>query len=245
MFARKPELPKHSPVQSLKIAAPCKVGWDTMDGDDRIRHCRQCNKNVYNISAMTEAEANQFLLLTNQSACTGFYRRADGTILLDNCPIGLRKLRDQYKKIAAAITTTLALLQGILVAGANPNNNETYQKRSYAPSMLGGAPARVEEPSAIAYRKKAIVEIGSALPKHLDMGGAAGTLIVGRDGHVRSISLVAKSPSEKVDRQIVDSLQNLVFDPLPADYCPKDSFDGAMQVYFECRSAQRTGDSQR
>ena len=118
-------------VHSLKIAAPCNISWDSMKGDERVRHCGQCNKNVYSISNMTESEANEFLRLTNGKACVNFYRRTDGTILLDNCPVGLRKLRTHYRWVAAAITTIISIAQGFVLttfageagkgALANPN----------------------------------------------------------------------------------------------------------------------------
>jgi hypothetical protein len=31
-----------------------------MDGDDRVRFCRECNRNVYNLSAMRSAESGRF-----------------------------------------------------------------------------------------------------------------------------------------------------------------------------------------
>lgn len=100
---------------SLKIAAPCNVSWESMDGDDRVRHCGQCEKNVYNISNMTKAQANEFLRATNFKACVNFYQREDGTILVDNCPIGLRRLRNQYKKVAATVGALLSLAQGFML----------------------------------------------------------------------------------------------------------------------------------
>src|SRR5450432_1276774 len=39
-------------LDRVSIAAPCSADWDSMPGTDRVRHCSQCNKNVYNLSAM-------------------------------------------------------------------------------------------------------------------------------------------------------------------------------------------------
>lgn len=95
-------------LDNLVIAAPCSVSWDSMDGDERVRHCSGCAKNVYNISDMTKSEAESFLLMNGNSQCMRFYRRADGTIITDNCPVGLRKLRDRYRKIAALLAGFIA-----------------------------------------------------------------------------------------------------------------------------------------
>lgn len=35
-------------LNRVYIAAPCSVPWDSMEGDERIRHCQQCKLNVYN-----------------------------------------------------------------------------------------------------------------------------------------------------------------------------------------------------
>lgn len=73
-------------LHRLRIASPCTASWDRMTGDDRVRHCGGCNKNVFNLSAMPEAEAAA--LLAQQPAnglCVRFYRRADGTVMTSDC----------------------------------------------------------------------------------------------------------------------------------------------------------------
>lgn len=98
-------------LDDVMIAAPCNLAWDDMPGNDRVRHCRDCNKNVYNISAMTKNDAEQFLRQNGTSECLRIYRRADGTILTDNCPVGLRKLRDKARNV---LRFTAAVLSNIL-----------------------------------------------------------------------------------------------------------------------------------
>ena len=49
--------------QELPIKNPCTQDWNTMEGGDRQRLCRVCDKPVHNLSAMTrqQAEADDFL----------------------------------------------------------------------------------------------------------------------------------------------------------------------------------------
>ncbi|HEY9788872.1 MAG TPA: hypothetical protein V6D22_00645 [Candidatus Obscuribacterales bacterium] len=94
-------------LDDVMVAAPCDVSWDSMQGDDRVRRCSGCSKNVYNISDMSDKEAQE-LLRTNTSPCLRLFRRADGTLITDNCPRGLRKLRDRFRKIATAAAGILA-----------------------------------------------------------------------------------------------------------------------------------------
>lgn len=99
-------------LNNLMIAAPCSVSWDSMEslGDDlqRVRYCSLCSKNVYNISDMSSQEAESFLNENGVSQCMRFFRRADGTIINDNCPRGLRKIRDRFLKVSALACGLLA-----------------------------------------------------------------------------------------------------------------------------------------
>ena len=40
----------------LDVASPCSANWEKMTGDDRMRFCALCKKNVYNLSAMSEGD---------------------------------------------------------------------------------------------------------------------------------------------------------------------------------------------
>lgn len=86
-------------LSRISIAAPCSADWDAMPGTERIRNCGDCKKNVYNISDMTEKEAEAFLLENNTSKCVTYFQRQDGTILTDNCPVGLRRIRNAWRNI--------------------------------------------------------------------------------------------------------------------------------------------------
>src|ERR1700735_2236764 len=84
-------------ADKIAIAAPCKASWDDMRGDETKRFCTGCSKHVYNLSAMSQSEADHFLRRASEVPCLKFYRRSDGTILFENCPKGLRRIRDAAK----------------------------------------------------------------------------------------------------------------------------------------------------
>ncbi|MGZ3438637.1 MAG: hypothetical protein ACXVDD_03950, partial [Polyangia bacterium] len=68
-------------LESLRIATPCSADWDEMAGDERVRFCGKCEKNVYNLSAMTR-EAGEALVREKEGRmCVRMYQRADGTVL--------------------------------------------------------------------------------------------------------------------------------------------------------------------
>jgi hypothetical protein len=89
-------------LQQVRIASPCSADWERMSGDQRIRHCPECNLNVYNLSAMTAREAAQLVANREGRLCVHFYRRTDGTMLTQNCPRGLRVTIKRVSRIAGA-----------------------------------------------------------------------------------------------------------------------------------------------
>jgi hypothetical protein len=104
-----------SPLDHVTVAAPCNVGWDNMIGNEEVRFCGQCNLNVYNLSGMTKPEAERLIAQTEGRLCIRYYRRADGTILTKNCPVGLRALKRRLSRIAnASISAVLSFFAGIL-----------------------------------------------------------------------------------------------------------------------------------
>ncbi|HVG35245.1 MAG TPA: hypothetical protein VM911_19415 [Pyrinomonadaceae bacterium] len=103
-----------SPLDHVRVAAPCSADWDAMVGTERARFCGQCRLNVYNLSGMTRREAEQLIAGSEGRLCVRFYRRADGTILTENCPVGLRALKRRLSRTAsAAVSTILSFLAGL------------------------------------------------------------------------------------------------------------------------------------
>ena len=93
----------------LRVASPCPADWSAMQGDDRMRFCGQCEKNVYNISAMTHAEAEALIREKEGKLCVRFFQRTDGTVLTADCPVGRRrKLNRRILVAAGAAGLTMA-----------------------------------------------------------------------------------------------------------------------------------------
>jgi hypothetical protein len=91
-------------VDNLRIASPCSVQWSQMTGDDRTRTCADCNTRVYNLSGMTRDEAHALLKAREGRICVRYYERHDGTILLADCEVGVRRRRGRN---ALALTAAL------------------------------------------------------------------------------------------------------------------------------------------
>jgi hypothetical protein len=52
---------KKSYLDSIDVPEPCDKPWDKMIGNDKKRFCLGCEKDVYNLSAMTRREATKFV----------------------------------------------------------------------------------------------------------------------------------------------------------------------------------------
>lgn len=106
----------------VQIASPCPVAWEDMAGDDRTRFCKHCNLHVYNLADMPRGEAEAFVNQAEGRTCIRFFRRADGTVLTRDCPVGLRAVRQRLvRAVAALVGLFLALVSGTVFAGRLKN----------------------------------------------------------------------------------------------------------------------------
>lgn len=96
-------------LERLRIASPCKASWDEMVGDERVRFCGSCQKNVYNLSGMRREEATALIKDRTGEICVRMYRRADGTVLTADCPVGATKKNVRRLAVLATGGGALAL----------------------------------------------------------------------------------------------------------------------------------------
>ncbi len=101
-----------SEADRIVIENPCSLTWTALEGDDKIRFCQSCKKNVYNLSNLSADElAATLAKRKNEGACVLMYRRADGKVVLDNCPGLLKPARNYIRAhLAAALFVLLNAL---------------------------------------------------------------------------------------------------------------------------------------
>lgn len=103
-----------SPLNNIHIASPCPADWNEMYGDDRKRFCGECKLNVYNLSGMTRDEAEALIMNAEGRLCVRFYRRADGSVITQDCPVGWAKVKQRTRLIATAVASlVMALFTGV------------------------------------------------------------------------------------------------------------------------------------
>ena len=113
-------------LEKIRIARPCPARWEEMAGDERVRFCGLCRKNVYNLSAMSREAAERLIEERQGQLCALLYRRADGTVLTSDCPVGARAFVSRVtRRIAASLASLLLILGGRLLT---PEFKETQNR---------------------------------------------------------------------------------------------------------------------
>jgi len=114
-------------LEQIKIASPCPASWEEMLGDDKVRFCQTCSKNVYNLSSMTRDEAQTLVMDHQGKLCGLLYLRKDGSVMTADCPIGFgeirRRLIKNVAKIAGAAFAFIGLQQFFAGDRALENKN--------------------------------------------------------------------------------------------------------------------------
>ena len=139
--------PKRLPVvlESIRIAQPCSADWDDMSGDDRVRFCGKCEKNVYNLSAMSREEGEALVRDKEGRLCVRLYQRADGTVITNDCPVGVRRARLRarvWAKISSAAASA-ALVLGLFGGRARADLTVDGKKHTGDKKPVVTEPVRV------------------------------------------------------------------------------------------------------
>jgi hypothetical protein len=137
----------------VEIASPCHARWEDMTGDARVRHCVSCDKQVFDLSEMTTVEAESLLSRDGPLACVRLHRRADGTVITSDCPVGkTKKRRRRWLAAGAAVAGSVMAAAAGVVTQATQGEPCVIQPNG-PPAMMGAIavmppPATVTPPNA-------------------------------------------------------------------------------------------------
>lgn len=132
-----------SVLSSVRIATPCAASWAAMTGDDRVRHCALCEKNVYDLAGLTAWESLQLLAEQGEEACVRLHRRRDGTVLTADCDVGRRRRRKRASVLAAG--------SALVIASAGMTALPTRAPME-SPVRFESSPRYQSDPSSVFYR---------------------------------------------------------------------------------------------
>jgi len=134
-------------INNLRIASPCPMLWSDMQltPEEAVRFCGDCRKNVYDVSKMSATETALLLQkaeVSGTSMCMQLYQRADGTIITDDCPVGLRRIRDAWRKVrsvAAAFVVFIGAQSVFAQEKDSSTENKPRPSRGSVSIPMGGA----------------------------------------------------------------------------------------------------------
>lgn len=124
-------------INSLQVALPCPASWADMRGDDRARFCAQCEKHVYDFSKLTAAEGLALIREKEGNVCGRLWRRADGTVITADCPVGARTLLARKEvRLPMAAAAVIAMSLSSLACGpkVKPQAAPTAPMSAQAPN---------------------------------------------------------------------------------------------------------------
>lgn len=115
-----------NPLDSVKVASPCSADWDLMVGNNRQRFCGQCKLNVYNLSGMSQSEAENLIRNAEGNVCARFFKREDGTVITEDCPVGWQAIKNRMSKVWTAVASILiTLVSGVGISAFNGQTSKT------------------------------------------------------------------------------------------------------------------------
>jgi hypothetical protein len=112
-------------LDQFTVGTKCTESWDAMTGDGRVRFCGVCAKNVFNIAAMTQSEAERLLFETEGHVCTRLFRREDGRVLTRDCTAAERPRFLMKVAYATALAMPIAVAQQPALPGAMASQVDT------------------------------------------------------------------------------------------------------------------------
>ena len=144
-------------VNTLRVASPCPMSWEKMSGDERTRFCDLCKLNVYNISEMTEREVQRLVRNSGERICGRLYKRADGTVLTRDCPVGFRAYRKRVSRFAGAALATIIGMCSVAFGQSD------LKKEKVCKQIAQGKITRTETKTELSFLKGTITDATGAL----------------------------------------------------------------------------------
>jgi hypothetical protein len=141
-------------ITSAPLDKACDVPWSAMSGGDRFRHCAECDREVWNLSAMTAREAEIRLLNAATTPCVNYRVDGDGRLISRDEPLSSRRLGLR----AAALVAGSLLGGGVASADPPPaqkqesgktpqDSGKTPQGSGKTPQAAAPAPAPAPPPA--------------------------------------------------------------------------------------------------
>lgn len=150
---------KKSVLNSIEVKSPCNESWDEMFGNDEVRFCSHCAKDVHNLSAMTRQKAEK-LLKSNKSLCVRYIKNTQGEIV--TAPPKFTQIT-RRATIAAGVLASSLVLTTMTYAQAAP---EPVQTKRTSTQTSKEKPSKTEQNQQLSmFSGKVQDSEGAVIPK--------------------------------------------------------------------------------
>ena len=161
-------------------AAGCPARWGEMAGDDRSRVCGRCRQRLYDVDGLS-TDAIDALIAGFEPAPARLFRRADGSLMSSDCPLGRRRTRNA----AIAGVASVTVLAAVCVWGGRvrePAGGSSGSRPGSAAAVTrspdgGVAPRIVVDESKLSPAERAYVEAAVVHPNRAKRLEAARAIV--------------------------------------------------------------------
>ena len=105
-------------LDSIEIKTPCSESWENMQGNEEVRFCSHCVKDVHNLSAMTRQKARKLIAQSNGNLCVRYVKRPDGKV--QTADRNFYQIGKRTTQFAASIFGATLSLSAIAYAQGEP-----------------------------------------------------------------------------------------------------------------------------
>ena len=140
-------MPRHlpRPHELLQVSEPCSAVWDSMSGDERVRFCSQCRKQVHNLSEFTPREALDLVLREGGLLCLSIERDARGVPRTRALAEPLYQISGRVSRLAAGAFSAALTLCSAAAVRAQESAPEPARQVATAPAQINPEPAPAQE----------------------------------------------------------------------------------------------------
>lgn len=131
-------------LTELHVVKNCPAKWRSMQGDDIVRHCTHCDRNVYNLSNMSLAEAQLIVENAEGRLCVRFYRRPDGMLMTRDCGRAARA-RTKFLAMLAPALAVFGFVAFPVFAGAAADPEGEFLRANRSVQRINAEIAATED----------------------------------------------------------------------------------------------------
>ena len=119
-------------LDSINVKSPCNESWNEMTGNEQVRFCSHCAKDVHDISAMTRAKAEKLVKDSNGKLCVRYVKNPAGKLI--TAPPKFTQIK-RRATIAAGVLATSLTFSALTYAQGEPilrktNSPQTQENKS-------------------------------------------------------------------------------------------------------------------